>query len=214
MDFSSARLLSVNVGLPRTVQSGKLSVATAIWKSPVRGRVAVRATNIDGDRQADLSVHGGPEKAVYVYAQEDIDWWERELDRALDFGAFGENLTTVGLDVTAAILGQRWAIGSAVFEVVQPRVPCYKLGVRFDDRSVPRRFAAAGRPGAYLRVVTEGDIAADDAIVVLGSAQHNISVGMVARAYHSHDRDLAAQILEAPELISSWRDWAQQRVDT
>src|SRR5881628_2497792 len=126
-------VISANVGLPQNILIGERSVATGIFKQPVGGRVRVGKVNLDGDRQADLRVHGGPDKAVYAYAHEDTAFWERELGRELGPAAFGENLTTEGMDLTNAPIGERWAVGSALLEVCQPRFPCFKLGIRFDD---------------------------------------------------------------------------------
>ncbi len=142
------RLISVNVGLPREVDTGRRVVETAIWKAPVEGRVKVRHDNLEGDRQADLTVHGGPDKAVYAYAIEETRLWEEELGRDLGAGAFGENLTTEGVDVSGAVLGERWRIGTTLLEVVQPRLPCFKLGLKMGDPTFLRRFALASRPGA------------------------------------------------------------------
>src|SRR5918994_5759303 len=138
---SRPRVVSVNVGLPRTVEIDGTVVTSAIWKTPVPGRVRVGRYNLDGDRQADLTVHGGRDKAVYAYAAEDLAWWAHQLDRDVEVGAFGENLTTAGIDLGEVAVGEIWAIGSAVLQVTQPRVPCYKVAVRFGDRSLPRRFA-------------------------------------------------------------------------
>ena len=158
----SGKLLSVNVGSPREIEWLGRREATSIWKSPVEGRVPVRGVNVAGDDQADREFHGGPDKAVYAYAREDTVWWERELGRELEHGNFGENLTVSGVDVTGAVVGERWEIGTVVLEVAQPRIPCWKLGARMEDASFPVHFAAAGRPGAYLRIVEEGEIGAGD----------------------------------------------------
>src|SRR6187200_1894150 len=141
---------SVNVGEPRAVEVNGHTVWTAIWKSPVEGRVAVRGVNVAGDDQADRTVHGGPDKAVYAYASEDTAWWAQRLGRDLGAAPFGENLTTRGVDVSAARIGERWAIGGALLEVRQSRMPCYKLGLRMGDPRFLRAFAQADRPGAYL----------------------------------------------------------------
>src|SRR3954465_16009975 len=140
---------SVNVGEPRSVDVNGHTVLTAIWKYPVAGRVAVRGVNLDGDDQADRSVHGGPDKAVYAYAREDIDRWEAELGRSLGAAPFGENLTTEEVDVSGAVVGERWRIGTALLEVAQPRLPCYKLALRIGEPRFLRSFAEASRPGAY-----------------------------------------------------------------
>ena len=137
----TARVASVNVGRPRPVDTGRRVVETAIWKRPVAGRVAVRGVNVDGDDQADRTVHGGPDKAVYAYALEEIRQWEDELGRPLGAAAFGENLTTEGIDVSGALVGERWRIGTTLLEVVQPRLPCFKLGLRMGDPTFVKRFA-------------------------------------------------------------------------
>ena len=209
MPRSGGRVQSVNVGRARTIDFRDGSDRTAIWKSPVAGRIAVRGANVAGDEQADRSVHGGPDKAVYAYASEDLDWWTATLGREVEPGTFGENLTTAGLNLAAAVIGQRWAVGSTVLEVVQPRIPCYKLGIRMGDPAFPRRFAAAARPGTYLRIVADGETGAGDAITVIETPAHGITIGMVERAYHGND-DLAPRLLEAPQLPEPWRDWARR----
>jgi MOSC domain-containing protein YiiM len=164
---AAATVASVNVGAVRIVEWPGQPVTTGIWKEPVDGPVRVRGVNLDGDDQADRSVHDGPDKAVYAYAQEDTAWWAARLARDLGPGSFGENLTTSGLDLADAVVSERWAVGSAVLEVSQPRVPCFKLGIRMGDGHFPRRFAEAARPGAYLRIVREGQVGAGDAIRIL-----------------------------------------------
>jgi MOSC domain-containing protein YiiM len=203
---ASARLISVNVGRPREVDTGRLAVTTAIWKTPVEGRVAVRGVNVDGDEQADQSVHGGPDKAVYAYAIEDTRAWEATLHRQLGAGAFGENLTTSGLDVNGAVIGERWRIGTVVLEVVQPRLPCFKLGLRMGDPSFVRRFAQASRPGAYLRILEEGELGAGDVVEVDSRPDHGVTVRLVADALLL-DRSLIPQALTANQLIPSLREW-------
>ena len=203
-----AMVVSVNVGAIRAVSFRGLQVTTGIWKSPASGPVRARGVNLIGDDQADRSSHGGPDKAVYAYAQEDLSWWTVELGEVVAPGTLGENLTTAGIDVTNAVVGERWAVGSAVLEVSQPRVPCYKLGIRMGDRHFPRRFAAAGRPGAYLRIVAEGNVAAGDLIHVLSRPDHGVTTGLVERAYHA-DRSLVPRLLEAPELAEAWVGWAR-----
>ena len=205
----SGRLLSVNVGRPRTVPRARGTARTAIWKDPVDGRVAVRGVNVDGDDQADRRVHGGPDKAVYAYAREDTAWWEDALGEALGPGAFGENLTVAGLDVTGALIGERWAIGTTLLEVCQPRFPCFKLGLRFGDPRMVKGFAEAGRPGAYLRILTEGELGAGDAVEVVHRPAHGVTIALVNAAV-LHDRALLARILDAPELAANLRDWAAE----
>ena len=206
-----ARVTSVNVGTPvRLVTPKGRQVRTAIWKQPVEGRVAARGINLEGDRQADLSVHGGPEKAVYAYAREDAAWWERTLGRELGPGAFGENLTTAGIEITNALIGERWAIGSTLLEVCQPRFPCYKLGLRHGDPKMLKRFGDARRPGAYLRIVEEGELGAGDAIDVVERPGHGVTIALVNEAV-LHDEALRGRMLDAPELASNLRDWASGR---
>jgi MOSC domain-containing protein YiiM len=143
----SGKLLSVNVGSPREIEWLGRREATSIWKSPADGRVAVRGVNVAGDDQADREFHGGPDKAVYAYAREDTVWWERELGRELENGNFGENLTVSGVDVTGAVVGERWEIGTVVLEVAQPRIPCWKLGRANGGRLVPRPLRGRGPAG-------------------------------------------------------------------
>jgi MOSC domain-containing protein YiiM len=200
------RLVSVNVGTPQDVGTGRRTIRTAIWKHPVEGRVAVRGVNLEGDDQADRTVHGGPDKAVYAYAVEDTRTWEAELGRDLGPGAFGENLTIEGLDVSGALLGERWRIGTTLLEVVQPRLPCFKLGLRMGDPRFVRRFGEASRPGAYLRIVEEGDVGAGDAAEVVSRPDHEVSVRLVSDAVLV-DRGLVPQVLAAPQLIPTLREW-------
>ena len=205
------RLLSVNVGTVRQIELAGQARTTAIWKLPASGRVAVRGVNLAGDDQADRRAHGGPDKAVYAYAREDYAWFERQLDRTLDPGMFGENLTTEGIDLTDALVGERWRVGSAVLQVTSPRVPCWKLGARMGDPRFPARFAAAGRPGAYLAILEQGALGAGDRIQVIHRPGHGVTVGLVAASYH-RDHRLAASILAAPELAEAWRHWAEHQI--
>jgi MOSC domain-containing protein YiiM len=202
-----ARLISVNVGLPKEIDTGRRIVETAIWKVPVEGRVKVRHDNLEGDRQADLTVHGGPNKAVYAYAIEETRLWESEMGRELGAGAFGENLTTEGVDVSGAVLGERWRIGTTLLEVVQPRLPCFKLGLKMGDPTFLKRFALASRPGAYLKILEEGDLGVGDAIEVDlgGRPDHGVSVRLVADAMLV-DHSLIPRAREAPQLIPTLRE--------
>lgn len=164
------RIVSVNVGRKRPIEHlGRLR-ETAIRKEPLVERVAVRGVNVEGDDQADRKVHGGPDQAVYAYAREDYVWWESELGQPLEPGTFGENLTTEGVDVSDAQVGERWRVGTLVLEVTRPRLPCWKLGQRMGDQRFVARFGDAGRFGAYLRIVEEGDVAAGDRVAVDRSA--------------------------------------------
>ena len=206
---ATGSIISVNVGRVRTVAFRDGFDRTAIWKSPVAGPVRVRGVNLDGDDQADRSVHGGRDKAVYAYAAEDLAWWAEALDRPVEPGTFGENLTTVGIDLASAVVGERWGVGSAVLAVTQPRIPCYKLGIRMGDPQFPVRFAAAGRPGVYFRIVTDGAIASGDTVQTISRPSHGVTVGLIERAYHA-DHSLAARLIEAPDLTDGWRAWAQR----
>jgi MOSC domain-containing protein YiiM len=200
---------SLNLGAPRLVPANGHSVLTAIWKHPVQGPVALRGVNLSGDDQADRSVHGGPDKAVYAYARADIDWWEAELGRSLGEAPFGENLTVTDLPVSEAVIGEEWALGSALLQVAQPRLPCFKLGLRMGDPRFLKHFAAAGRPGAYLRVLREGDIAAGDPIEVTSRPAHGVTSALVARALLG-ERHLFPTALTAPELPADLRAWMQE----
>jgi MOSC domain-containing protein YiiM len=174
--------------------------------------VPVRGVNIEGDDQADRKAHGGPDQAVYAYAVDDDRFWRAELGCDLAPGTFGENLTIDGLDVGGALIGERWQIGSAIFEVSQPRIPCYKLGIRMNDPEFPRRFAAAERPGAYLRIVREGTVGVCDDVRVISRPGHGLTAALVSRAYYA-DRSLVPRLLRVPELSLSWRHWAEKILD-
>jgi MOSC domain-containing protein YiiM len=206
-----SRLLSVNVGRPRQIHVRKgRPIHSAIGKAPVGGRVRVEGVNLAGDDQADRLVHGGPDKAVYAYAVEDIAWWEAELGRELPPGMFGENLTTEGVDVTGAVIGERWRVGTTELEVCQPRQPCFKLGLRFGDPLMLRRFAQASRPGAYLRIVREGELGAGDEVEILSRPEHGVTVGLVGDAILLDD-GLIARAAQAPELPASLGAWLRER---
>jgi MOSC domain-containing protein YiiM len=208
----TARVETVNVGQPREVQANGHTVLTAIWKDPVEGRVALLGVNFQGDDQADRTVHGGPDKAVYAYAAEESEWWEEELGKQLGPAPFGENLTVRGLPVSEAVIGERWAVGTGLLEVAQPRLPCFKLGLRMGDPRFPKRFAQAGRPGAYLRVVREGDVGAGDRIDVIDRPSHGVTSALVSRALLGEPH-LLADALEAPELPVDLRTWMEERAD-
>jgi len=173
------RLVAVNVGRPAPLQIGDHVVRSGIVKRAATGAVAVGSTGLAGDEQADRVNHGGPYKAAYAYAREDAVFWEEQIARPLEPGAFGENLTLAGVDVTGARIGERWRIGSAEFEVSGPRVPCSKLGARMRDQRFPKRFVAAGRPGAYLAVVAPGSLQAGDPVAVVHRPDHDVTVGLV-----------------------------------
>src|SRR5947207_4512044 len=167
MAMQDGRVGAVNVGRPREIRVGDAVVRTSIWKDPVAGRVALRGVNLTGDDQSDRRVHGGERKAVYAYAREDLDWWSERLGRPLASGTFGENLTTESVDVTGARVGERWRVGSALLEVTQPRLPCYKLELRMARPGFIDEFIDGGRPGAYLRIVDQGDVGAGDPVRIV-----------------------------------------------
>jgi MOSC domain-containing protein YiiM len=207
-----ARVLSVNVGRPQQigVRRGRPQMS-AIGKAPVAGRVRVEGVNLAGDDQADRRVHGGPDKAVYAYASEDIGWWASRLERDdLPPGIFGENLTTEGVDVTNALIGERWRIGTVELEVCQPRFPCYKLGLRFGDPLMVKLFAQAGRPGAYLRILTEGELQAGDEVDITHRPSHGVTIAQVSRAVLLDDSELE-KAASAPELPPSLSRWMLER---
>ncbi|MGH9024072.1 MAG: MOSC domain-containing protein [Acidimicrobiia bacterium] len=181
-DLELGHILSVNVGQPRTFDLKGRQLRTSILREPVAGKVAVGPEGLEGNLQANLAVHGGVDKAVYAYASEDYSWWASELGLRLSVATFGENLTTVGVDVSGSLVGERWQVGSCVLEVAGPRVPCATLAIRMGDRSFPARFAAAGRPGAYLRVLEPGHLEAGDRIRRLERPSIGPSVAEVAGA--------------------------------
>jgi MOSC domain-containing protein YiiM len=201
------KVLSVNVGTVREFEYSGRPAKSAIWKFPVVGRITARGVNLAGDDQADRNAHGGPDKAVYAYAVEDARWWEQEIGRSLAHGEFGENLTTESIEVNDAFIGERWEIGTAVLEVSEPRVPCWRLGVRMNDKMFPRRFTEALRPGAYLRIVVEGDVGAGDEIRVVERPDHDLTIRDVFRIY-TRDRHEVDRLLAVPQMSESWRRWA------
>lgn len=200
MDSTVARIVSVNVGAVRAVEWHGRVVETGIWKEPVPGRVTVRGVNLAGDDQADRRAHGGPDKAVYAYALEDYEWWSSELGRDLGPATFGENLTVVGIDLGAAVVGSRWRVGTTVLQVAQPRSPCFKLGMRMGDASFVDDFELAGRFGAYLRIVEEGDVGAGDAVAVTDVPDGGLTVHDVGRAKQRPFADVVVRILADPHV--------------
>ena len=206
-----ATVVSVNVGRPQqlSVRRGR-PLMSAIGKEPVEGRVRVAGVNVEGDDQADRRVHGGPDKAVYAYAAEDTAYWEGELGRELGPGAFGENLTTEGLDVSGAVVGERWRIGDVELEVCQPRLPCAKLALRMGEPAMVKRFAQASRPGAYLRIVSEGSLGAGDPIEVVARPGHGVTVRDVSDAILLDEAKLE-RAASAPELPADLAEWMRER---
>jgi MOSC domain-containing protein YiiM len=193
-------VLSVNVGPVAGFRAGRAR-RSAIVKSPVAGRVAVRGVNLEGDEQAEHRHHGGPDQAVYAYARESYDWWEGELGRPLAAATFGENLTLAGIDVDHALIGERWAIGSVVLAVTAPRIPCLKLQTRIGEPKFIKRFAAARRPGAYLRILQEGELAAGDAVEVVWRPEHDITVALANEAW-LFDPSLKPRLREAGDALA------------
>jgi MOSC domain-containing protein YiiM len=212
------QLVSVNTGLPRDVVWHDRIVTTAIFKRPVPGRVALSRLNLDGDRQADLSVHGGAEKAVYCYPFEHYRLWMEELNgRELPLGIFGENFTTQGLDEQSVHLGDHFSIGTTQVVVTQPRMPCYKLGVRFQSDDMVKRFLASGRTGFYLAVTQEGEVGIGDAITPVARDSRAVRVSdltrlYVARAYTEADFALIEKALQVVWLPESWKEHLRDRV--
>ena len=207
------RVLSVNVGLPREVEWRNEPVTTAIHKAPVSGPVQVRQLNLDGDRQADLSVHGGLDKAVYVYPSEHYPYWRKELPgMALPWAAFGENLTVEGLGEADLRVGDALRIGSAEFIVTQPRLPCYKLNVRFQRPDMVKRFLRSGLTGFYLAVTKEGELAAGDEIQLLSTDRSAVTIPEVVTLYTSKKEDgaLLRRAIATPALPASWREYFQR----
>jgi MOSC domain-containing protein YiiM len=206
-----ASVLSVNVARVRTVDNGGKPLRTAIGKRPVTGSLGVHALSIAGDEQADHRYHGGPERAIYAYACEDYDWWSERVGRPLAPGLFGENLTTRGLDVNGARIGERWRIGSAVVQVTAPRTPCSKLAYVMDDPRFVKTFGKALRPGAYLRVIEEGSIAAGDRAEVLSRPDHGLTVAGMANIF-LFDHAAIPSALAVPELPDFLREWALEHL--
>ena len=209
------RVVSVNVGRPRRVRWKGRVVETGIFKRPVEGRVPLRRLNFDGDRQADLTVHGGRTKAVYAYPIEHYPFWRDELGEELPLGAFGENLTVEGLPLEDEIaVGDRLRVGSAELVVTQPRLPCYKLGLRFGRDDMVKRFLDAGRSGYYLAVEVEGDVGAGDAVELLARDPAQVPVGEVTRVYARDRGDVAAleRLATLEALPADWRRYFAERL--
>lgn len=209
------RVVSVNVGMPREVDWHGKTVLTSIFKSPVAGRVRAERLNLAGDRQSDLTVHGGVDKAVYAYPSEHYTYWREELPGAeLPWGAFGENLTVEGLLEVEVYIGDRLKIGSAEFTVTQPRIPCFKLAIRYGRTDIVQRFLESGRSGFYLSVTREGDIAAGDPVTVEHHAERSVSVADIAGLYaaDTSNQDLLRRASELPALPIGWRDYFRKRL--
>ncbi|HEY6365939.1 MAG TPA: MOSC domain-containing protein [Candidatus Binatia bacterium] len=210
------KLISVNVGLPRVVMSKGDPVSTGIFKEPVAGRVMLRTLNLDGDSQADLSVHGGPSKAVYVYPSEHYEYWKRELpEMKLPWGMFGENFTTDGLFESELNIGDKFRVGSAVVMVTEPRMPCYKLGIKFGRSDIVKRFLASERTGFYFAVLQEGEVGASDSIDLVERSKHSVKVSDITLLYTREKRNvgLLRRAMEVEALPDSWKSYFQHRHD-
>jgi MOSC domain-containing protein YiiM len=210
---SGSRILSVNVGLPRTVTWAGRVVTSAIWKAPMSGRVPVAGVNFEGDDQADRRVHGGTDKAVYAYAAEDYAWWSAELGTEIGIATFGDNLTTEGIDLNACVVGTRWHVGSAVLEVAQPRQPCFKLGMRMGDAHFVDRFDDARRSGAYLRIIEHGEVGAGDEIRVGEPPAHGFAIADFIDVRHDPSRASLQRVVSVADIPVDWRDWAARQLE-
>jgi MOSC domain-containing protein YiiM len=209
------KLVSVNVGFPRVVMSNGDPVSTGIFKEPVAGRVMLRTLNLDGDRQADLSVHGGPSKAVYVYPSEHYDYWKHELpEMELHWGMFGENFTTMQLFESELNIGDKFRVGSAVVVVTQPRMPCYKLGIRFGRADIVKRFLASERTGFYFSVLQEGEVEVGDPIELIEEGKRSVRVSDITQLYtrEKHNIGLLRRAIEVEALPENWRGYFQNRL--
>ncbi len=211
------KILSLNVGLPKPVSWRGRRIMTGIFKQPVEGRVSLRRYNLDGDAQADLSVHGGPEKAVYAYSAEHYPFWRRELEmEALPWGSFGENLTTEGWWEDQVHVGDRFRIGTAELVVTQPRLPCFKLAMRFDRDDIVERFLESGRPGIYFAILQEGEIGAGDAMERTHEDERRVTVVDVLRLYLERkgpsDPDLLRRAASVEALAEGWREHFRKRL--
>lgn len=206
-------VISVNVGEPRQVEWAGRSVRTAIWKTPTGDRLPVEHDNLAGDAQADLRVHGGPDKAVYAYASEDYRWWQSQLGAALDVGTFGENLTTEGIDLAEAVIGEVWAVGTTKLQVAQTRQPCFKLGIRMGDSGFVQEFDRARRYGVYLRIEEVGDVGVGDEIFLVSRPAHGMTATIFADTLNSHDPVAIRRLVEIDEVPEGIRIWARRQID-
>lgn len=210
------KVISINIGLPREVfHEGKL-IRTGIFKVPVEGKVRVNALNLAGDQQADLTVHGGPSKAIYVYPAEHYDFWRKELPGVeFPWGSFGENLSTEGLSESELNIGDRLCVGSVELTVTEPRLPCYKLAVKFNRNDMVRRFLKSRRTGFYCAVLREGELQAGDSIQYLSRDEAGVTIAEIIRLYAFDKQDLAGirRAAELKALPESWRDYFRDRVE-
>ena len=213
---SKMQVISVNVGQPRKVLWNDQIAETGIYKEAVKGRVAVRRLNIEGDRQADLTVHGGLDKAIYGYPAEHYSFWREQFpEMELPWGMFGENLTITGFLEDTVHIGDHFQVGSANLMVTQPRLPCYKLGIKFGREDILRRFLRSGMTGFYFAVLEEGEVAAGDPISLLHRDEHQIKVADIVRLYHQdkYNLELIRRVVAVEALPEEWRDYFQQRLE-
>jgi MOSC domain-containing protein YiiM len=227
------KLVSLNVGLPREVTWHGMNVSTGIFKQPIAGRISLRRLNLDGDRQADLSVHGGNDKAVYCYPLEHYEYWKKELPgHELPLGAFGENFTLdfggdavpaeskdAALREDAIHIGDRFSVGSAEVVVTQPRLPCYKLGIRFQMDDMVKRFLVSGRSGFYLAITREGEVGAGDEMIPLSQDPNAVPVSAItqlyiAKQYSDADLRMLRRALRVTALPESWKEYFRERLQT
>src|SRR5215216_1749585 len=216
--YITMRVLSVNVGLPRRVVFNGQIVTTSIFKDPVKGPIMLRKLNLDGDRQADLTVHGGLDKAVYSYPKEHYDYWRKQFPNMdLMWGMFGENFTTEGLLEDAVNVGDQFEIGSANLVATQPRMPCYKLGVRFGRMDVIRRFMTSGRPGIYFKILKEGEIKTGDKIKNIKRDKNNVTVKDIVSLYISKNHidviEMMRRAIKIIDLPEGWRYEFEQKIE-
>lgn len=208
------RVISVQVGVPRAVLRDGEEISTGIFKTPVQARVRMNQLNLVGDQQADLSVHGGRDKAVYAYPSEHYTFWKRALaTEELPWGSFGENLTITGLLEGEACLGDRFQIGTAEVVVTQPRIPCFKLNLRFERDDMAKRFLASHRTGFYLRVLREGEVGAGDEIVRVHQDENRVSIAEVLQVYlgNPNSEEIRLRALRVPYLSNTWREELSQQ---
>jgi MOSC domain-containing protein YiiM len=215
---NAMKVISVNTGLPREITWRGRSITTGIFKEPVQGRIRLRTLNLDGDRQADLSVHGGPNKAVYCYQLAHYEYWKTALpDRALPLGMFGENFTVDGPLEDQIFLGDHYVVGSAEVVVAQPRMPCYKLGIRFQSDDMVKRFFDSRRSGFYLAVVREGEVGAGDEMTLVRSDPNRVPVSEIVRLYSAKhytadDTASAQRVLQVQAVPESWKQYFRERI--
>ncbi len=203
MDMPGAQVISVNCGIEADLLIGGRAGRTAIDKRPAAGPVAIGPLGLEGDEYADKEHHGGVEQAVYAYAREDLDWWTEQLGRELRDGIFGENVTTAGIDISAALIGETWRLGTAVVQITAPRIPCVTFKSWLDEPHWVKRFAAAGRPGTYLRVLTPGVVEAGDELTVLSAPSQEVTVAESMRAFYG-DRDIMRRLLTVEGRGTKW----------